>query len=190
MNDNVKDVGVLLNRDKMKLLEHTGNEKLWLFSPSVFRLYPKSGNMHEMGIKQTLRFLLMLIHGYRVYVMTDENDVVKGSITYQRGGSYRYPFARKTDIIDGPSYTVPKFRGQGVAVRIAERAMNEYEKSDVCYGTIQKDNYSSLKRTEKSDFKKVGKLRVDIFKRFINDPEGNIVLVAHYNRVNGGDNFQ
>ena len=171
--------------DRMLLLKESDNERYYLFKPRLMRLFPKSGDMKKMDFKEILLHLVRLVHGYKVYVLTDDNDNVKGSILFSKGGSFRYPFASKNDLIDGPSFTVPDYRGQGVAVRIGDAVMNEFETDyNVVYGTIRQDNVPSLKRVKKNGFVEVSKLRVDILRRFHKDQNGDHVLVAYYNKKN------
>ena len=169
--------------DRLLLLKEIDNEKYYLFKPRLMRLFPKSGDMKEMNLKEILLHLVRLVHGYKVYILTDENDQVKGSILFSKGGSFRYPFATEKDLIDGPSFTVPEFRGQGVAVRIGDAVMNEFETDyHVVFGTIREDNVPSLKRVKKNGFIEVCKLKADKLRRFHKDPNGDHVLVAYYNR--------
>lgn len=177
-------MGKLIEKtDKLLLLKESNNERYYLFKPRLMRLFPKSGDMKKMNFKEILLHLIRLVHGYKVYILTDENDVVKGSILFSRGGSFRYPFASKKDLIDGPSFTVPEYRGQGVAVRIGDAVMNEFETDyNVVYGTIMQDNLPSLKRVNKNGFIEESKLRVDCLRRFHKDPNGDLVLVAYYSK--------
>ena len=168
--------------DKLILLKEKDNERYYVFLPRLTRLYPISGDMQEMTFKKKILHLLRLIHGYKVYILTSDKDVVKGSILFSKGGSFRYPFATKKDLIDGPSYTVPDYRGQGVAVRIGDAAMNRFEKKyNTVYGTIKQDNIPSLKRVKKNGFVIESRLRVDKLKRFHKDPLGDHILVAYHN---------
>lgn len=171
--------------DRLLLLKESGNERYYLFKPRIMRLFPKSGDMKRMNFKEILLHLIRLIHGYKVYILTDDNDNVKGSILFSKGGSFRYPFASKKDLIDGPSFTVPDYRGQGVAVRIGDAVMNEFETDyNVVYGTIRQDNLPSLKRVKKNGFIEESKLKADWLRRFHKDPNGDHVLVAYYNKKN------
>lgn len=169
--------------DRLLLLKESVDEKYYLFKPRLLRLFPKSGDMKKMNLKEILLHLLRLVHGYKVYILTDDKDTVKGSILFSKGGSFRYPFATKNDLIDGPSFTVPDYRGQGVAVRIGDAVMNEFETDyNVVYGTIKQDNVPSLKRVKKNGFVEESKLRIDRLRRFQKDPQGDHVLVAYYNK--------
>ena len=164
---------VVEKSDRLLLLKECGNERYYVFRPRLMRLFPKSGDMKIMDFKEILLHLIRLVHGYKVYILTDTNDVVKGSILFSGGGSFRYPFATKNDLIDGPSFTVPDYRGQGVAVRIGDAVMNEFETDyNAVYGTIREDNYPSLKRVKKNGFIEVCKLKADRLRRFHKDPNG------------------
>ena len=174
------------NTDRLQLLKEMDNERYYLFTPRLTRLFPQSGDMKIMNLKEILLHLIRLIHGYKVYILADDHDVVKGSILFSRGGSFRYPFATEGDLIDGPSFTVPAFRGQGVAVRLGDAVMNEFETDyDTVYGTIRQDNVPSLKRVKKNGFVVESNLSIDIFRRFRKDPTGNHVLVAYHNPARG-----
>lgn len=167
-------------KDRLELLKEENGERYYLFRPGLLRLYPSSGNMRKMNCKEILLHLIRLIHGYKIYILTDENNVVKGSILYSNGGSYRYPFATKDDLIDGPSYTVPEYRGQGVAVRIGNAAMNQFEQEyNVVYGTIDCQNEASIRRVKKNGFEIICRLQADVFRRFRKCEKGNLLLVAY-----------
>jgi RimJ/RimL family protein N-acetyltransferase len=169
--------------DRLLLLKESDNERYYLFTPRLMRLFPKSGDMRKMNLKEILLHLIRLVHGYKVYILTDDQDNVKGSILFSTGGSFRYPFASKKDLIDGPSFTVPEYRGQGVAVRIGDAVMNEFESDyNVVYGTIREDNVPSLKRVKKNGFVEESKLRIDRLRRFQKDQNGDHVLVAYHNK--------
>ena len=168
--------------DRLKQLKETDTERYYVFYPRLSRLYPVSGDMRVMTLNEKALHLLRMIHGYKVYILTDKDNVVKGSILFSKGGSYRYPFATKRDLIDGPSFTVPEFRGQGVAVRLGDAIMNEFEQDyDIVYGTIKEDNIPSLKRVQKNGFIVESKLKIDKLRRFQKSEEGDHVLVAYKN---------
>ena len=175
----------VVKSDRLKLLKVLDSERYYVFHPRLLRLYPISGDMRVMTLKEKMLHILRLIHGYRVYILTDMNDVVKGSILFSQGGSFRYPFATRRDLIDGPSFTVPDFRGQGVAVRLGDAIMNEFEKDyDIVYGTIKEDNIPSLKRVQKNGFVIEGKLRIDKLRRFQKSADGDHILVTYKNKNN------
>lgn len=176
----------ILEADKMKLLSETEDEKFYVFLPSLFRLFPRSGDMRKMNLKNKIRFLWLYLSGYKVYVASTKDDIVKGSITLSRGGSFRFPFSTKNDLIDGPTYTVPEYRGQGVMVRLVDQCLNVFEKEyEKVYGTIEKENVASIKRCLKNGYDEIGFTTYhSLFHRCVINKNGEMVLVC-YTRKKG-----
>ena len=147
----------ILSSDNLKLLLCEDGLKYYLFTPSLLRLFPKSGNMRKMSFMQIARFLVMKKHGYNVYILTDDNDEILSSIVFSSGGQYRFPFATKNDLIYGPSYTVPKHRGKGYAVKLGIKALSDFEKSyEKVFATVREENLASMKCLEKTGFNNIG----------------------------------
>ena len=171
----------ILSKDKMEIIGNRG-ERLWLFNPTLFRLFPVSGNMHEMNFKQKIRFFLLLRHGYRVYVLADCEDNVLGCAMFANGGSYRYPFASKKDLICGPYYTVPEYRNQGIA-RLLSDVIDNYESEyDTIWAHIWHTNAASVKCMEKVGFQYAGRLRTKgLLQKCIPDENGGLILVKKTN---------
>lgn len=167
--------------DKVKCLQIIGDEKVYIFKPTLLRLFPVSGDTRKMDVKQKARFLLMYFSGYHVYLLTTLDDTVKCTMTFTRGGSFRYPFTTKKDLIDGPSFTVPAFRRQGAAVRLGDFIMNHYEKNyEVIYATIKNDNTPSLGRVKKNGFDVIGHVTYNNkWHRAVIDDNGESTLVAY-----------
>ena len=119
----------ILESDRLKLIDDCFDERfrLFLFKPTVFKLFPKSGNMHNMDIKQRLCFLVLLIHGYRVYILGDREDNVVCCAVFANGKMFRYPFANQNDLICGPYFIMPEYRRQGIASKLLQRVIEQYE---------------------------------------------------------------
>lgn len=166
--------------DRLELIEVVDNEKYYVFHPRLTRLFPKSGDMRTMNLREILLFLSRFVHGYKVYILTDDNDTVKGSIVISGGGQYRYPFATKKDLIDGPSFTVPAYRGQGVAYRLGDAILNRFENSyENVYGIIAEKNEASLNRVRKNGYDILYRIKVDRLRRFYKDEKGTTFLVVY-----------
>lgn len=174
----------ILAEDNLVLLKEKDGERYYLFRPRLLQLYPKSGNMRNMTLLQTLRFLGMYLAGCRVYILATEQEKVLGSITFSAGGTYRYPFSTKKDIIYGPSYTLPEYRGQGVAVRICGTVLEEFEK-DYCavYGTVAADNQASLRAMGKSGFDRVCYLSANKLTRAFRVDEMGALVLMRYTKI-------
>ena len=169
-------------RDRLRLLHEENGERYYVFTPGLFRLFPKSGDMRKMTPNETALFLARLIHGYHVYLLADDKDELKGYTVISNGGFFRFPFADKEDRITGPTYTVPEYRGQGVAVRLGNYALNQVEHGyRNVYGNVAETNTSSLRRVQKSGFVIEGRLRIDRMKRFVKDENGTMFLIVYHN---------
>lgn len=171
----------ILECDKMTVLACEDGYKYYLFTPTFSRLYPKSGNMRKMTVLQSLRFLVMKMNGYKMYLLTDETDEILSSIAFSSGSQYRFPFAGKEDLIYGPSYTMPEHRGRGYAVKLWDKVISCFEKdTKIVYATIRDDNRASIKCMEKSGFKTIGKLKGNkITRAFCMDEKGDHILVKY-----------
>lgn len=173
----------ILPSDHLVLLEENEFEKYFVFHPSIFKLFPKSGHTRKIDIKQFFRFSLMLFSGYRVYLSATHDDVIKCSIVYSAGGGYRFPFSTKNDLIDGPSFTIPAFRNQGVATRLGDKVMNEFETDyNIVYATVKKDNISCIKNLKKNGFIIIGNVTYTKRKQAVLDKNGEMILFAYYKK--------
>lgn len=80
----------ILARDRLKEVlsfDNSNGLRLFVFKPTIFRLFPKSGHTHNMTLSQKIRFFLSLLRGYSVYVLTDEAEDVIGTVAYSVGGA-------------------------------------------------------------------------------------------------------
>jgi len=121
-----------------------------LFKPSIFRLF--GGKLRKLGLRQKIRFYLNLIRGYRVYHLF-KNNIEIGYCVITNGGSRRYPFADKNDIIVGPYFIDEKYRGKKLSIFLVKKCLIDFEKNYIAaYDFIKKDNIISIKTTEASGF--------------------------------------
>ena len=170
----------ILAEDKMQIVGTLSEGVLYRFTPSPFRLFPRSGKMHRMNIEQCIRFYFLLLHGYRVYVLANKKDDVLGCVMFANGGSYRYPFASKKDLICGPYYIVPEYRNKGIAKCLLSEVITNYETEyEMIWAHIWYTNVASIKCMEKVGFKQVGKLMISkILHKCVVDENGHLVLVS------------
>lgn len=152
---------------------------LYRFKPSLFNQFPKSGNMHEMTIKQRIRFFFLYLHGYTVYVLEKSGGVI-GCALFAKGGSYRYPFADKKDLICGPYFTVPELRGKGLGAALLKEVIDYYETEyKTIYAHIWHENIASVKCMQKVGFAEVARLHTTrITGKCRIDENGKLILVA------------
>ena len=169
--------------DKLELLLFENGYKYYLFKPTLFRLFPKSGNMRKMTVMQKLRFLIMKKNGCRIYILTDDQNEVLASLAFSSGAQYRFPFSTKDDLIYGPSYTIPEYRGKGYASQLADKILSTFETNyKNVYGTVTINNVASLKCMAKSGFENVGMLRASKITRAFKEVErGDHYLLKYEN---------
>ena len=173
----------ILKSDNLKLLKKEGCYCYYLFEPTFTKLFPESGNMRKMTLMQKLRFIVMKLSGYRVYLIGTETDVFS-SVAFSSGSQYRFPFAGKNDLIYGPSYTIPEHRGKGLAAILCEQAMYEFETNyKNIYCTIKSDNASSIRCMTKIGFECIDSLSANKFTRaFKSDSNGDHFLFRYKNK--------
>lgn len=175
----------ILKQDHLILLDDQfeGIYKLFLFKPNIFRLFPKSGNMHKMDLKQKIRFGLLLIHGYRVYVLGDSQNHVVGCTVFASGKTYRYPFASENDLICGPYFIMPEYRRRGLATKLLSCVIDKYETEyDSIYAHIWHTNRASVLCMEKIGFQEIGMLyTTPILQKCVFSNNGKLILVQKKN---------
>ena len=174
--------------DKLKLIDEHFDDRfqLFLFKPTLFKLFSASGNMHNMDIKRCFRFLLLLIHGYHVYVLGDRDNNVVACALFANGRTYRYPFADQNDLICDPCFVMPEFRRQGIASKLLENVIDRYETEyHSIYAHIWHTNMASVLCMQKLGFEQVGKLSTTkLTQKCIIDEKGKLILVEKKNPKN------
>lgn len=135
---------------QMKLKYKDDNYSIKIFFPSVFKLF--GGNLRHINLHEAVRFCWALIYGYRVYhLFANEEEI--GYCVIQNGGSMRYPFATKQDIIVGPYFIKPSYRCKKLSIFLVNKCIKEFETQyKVAFDFIQKNNIASIKTTEACDF--------------------------------------
>ncbi len=150
--------------DLLSLKYSTDNYCIYQYQPKRSKLFYK--NLEPLTLKKWFRFQLELIKGYTVYYMVVSDEIV-GSCVVSRGGG-RYSFAEKKDIVIGPYFVCPEHRGHGYASVMVDDVLNhlgiEYE---YAWDWIRKDNYASIKTTERNGFEQVYEADVVGFTRKI-----------------------
>lgn len=128
--------------------------ELYEYSPTICNLF--GIDMEKHSLLTRIRFFLeiLLWGGYKVYYLKEENAFVASCIV-SYGRNRRYFFAEPEDIIVGPYYVAPNYRGRGLSVYILKLVLNNTSISyKVAWDYIFNSNIPSIKASERVGFKK------------------------------------
>lgn len=167
----------------MELLYEKNNTKLYVFNPTVRRLF--MNNMEPLHLPRRFRFILELHYGYKVYYLEKDKEII-GYCTVSNGKNPRYQFADENDIIFGPYFIKEEKRGNGYSEELLRIVLFEigleYKNA---YDYIDKKNIPSIKVTEKIGGKKIGSVRInEVTRRMTNDKDGRYGIYRVIGRGN------
>lgn len=117
--------------------------------PHIGDLFPSS--LVKLNLHEAIRWLIQLPFGYRVYCLFDGNTEI-GYYAVGGGGNPRYPFAGRPDIILGPMYIEPAYRGKGLASLLRKKACEHEKGYRSAISFIKHDNTPSIKSVLSSGF--------------------------------------
>ena len=141
---------------------------------------PLAINFEEMRIVRRFRFLYELLKGgYRVYYLADGETIV-GYCVVTPGGR-RLSVSTKNDIVLGPYFVSPEYRGKGYAKVLVRMTLQRCSYDYSCaFDWIHKGNISSIKTSESIGMKVVGHLDVvGKFRKLILNDKGNYVIYKY-----------
>lgn len=159
----------------MELIEEADGYSFYRYKPNVFKLF--HGSLRNSNLRTRIRFIIALFHGYTIYFIIKNNQEL-GYCVVSYGGSRRYKFASKKDILIGPYYIHENHRNNGLATLIIEKVISQYEcgfESAYCY--IQSVNIPSIKTVERLGFSCFSKAYYSKYLRFLKlSNEGDFLI--------------
>lgn len=166
--------------DNFREVYSEGTLKIKLYTPSIVRLF--GGKLRRLSFRQKIRFYINLIFGYRVYHLYEKNNEI-GYCVVANGGSNRYPFASKDDIIVGPYFISEEYRGRKLSIYLVRICVSELENDYIAaYDFIRKDNIASIKTTEACDIEYFSDANYTKFLRIlkpVNNHNGEFLIYRH-----------
>lgn len=130
----------------MNVVIKESNYYISLFKPKINKLF--YGSLRIINLHETIRLLLAMIHGYRIYYMFDNYNNEIGYCMVSRGGSFRYPFTNSKDIIVGPYFIKQEYRGNGFSRILVNHCIKDLETDYInAYDFIQNSNFVSIRTT-------------------------------------------
>ena len=134
----------------------------------------------NLSFVRKVRLLLEKIRGgYRVYYFSFVDSVV-GYCVVTPGGR-RLKKSTPEDIVLGPYYIAPEYRGNGYAKEMIRMTLSysSYEYR-YAYDWIDRNNISSIKVSEACGFKECGRLNVvGLFRRLVETESGSNIIFRY-----------
>lgn len=131
------------------------NLQIKRYVPTLSSLFPSP--LRNLNFHEKIRFLEMFFHGYVIYILK-KGDKDIGYCVLARGGSFRYPFASRNDLIIGPYYIDPAERGKKYSIPLINYSLNDsyYKNSKTYYAFVQRNNFASIRILEECKFSIIG----------------------------------
>ncbi len=123
------------------------------YKPTVLR--PFYMELEKLYLKRRLRLAIAYFSGYKVYYVK-ENERYVGYCVVSQGGASRYWFSNKADIIVGPYYICPEYRGRKLSELMLDVVLNRLNIDYACaYEYIAKNNRPSIKAAKSIGFYRI-----------------------------------
>ncbi len=104
----------------------------------------------------------------KVYIVrNDEDKIIHKSYVIPK--CVKFPFMKKHDIQIGPCCTEREYRGRGIYPYIVSKIISDESKNELtkAYMVVDDTNLPSINGISKVGFRKICKVKKDIFKRYI-----------------------
>ena len=146
------------------------------YTPTIF--HPFYNDMEPLGIGKRIRFFIEWFYGYKVFYLKEKNGgEIVAYCTVTSGKNPRYWFARNKDIIIGPYFTNPKYRGCGYAGCLVKTVIQELETNwNNAYAYIWKTKIASRKIMESVGGKFVMNVRNNKLHRLVEKEDGEYAV--------------
>lgn len=129
------------------------NYELFEYKPTLF--HPFYNDMEPLTIQRRVRFLIEFFRGYKCYYLSADRIIVAYSVVSPGGG--RYSFASNEDIVVGPYFVAPEYRGNHYSELLVREILNlDSLKYNAAYDWVRKNNIASMKTSNRIGFTIVG----------------------------------
>ena len=143
----------------LTLLHQEGNKSCYIYEPSPVKLLYR--HFEKMTLSRRVRLLLEYFAKgrYKVFYLAVDGELVGHCVVAQ--GNRRLKCSGTEDIVLGPYFVDPKFRGCGYAKDIVRMTLhNSGINYRYAYDYIKKANIPSVKATLACGFEKCGELDI------------------------------
>ncbi len=164
---------------RMRLLWKKEDLSLYIYDPTPFRLLYR--HFERMTVPRRVRLLLEYFAKgkYRVFYLAKDGVPVGHCVVAP--GNRRLKTSGKEDIVLGPCYVDPAFRGNGYAKLLIGAALHDGGLSyRYAYDYIKKSNIPSIKATLANGFAPCGELDIEGFFHTMIERESGAYNIYRY----------
>lgn len=156
-----------------------GSKSFYSYRPTV--LHPLYYHFEPMTLSRRVRLLLERLGkgSYKVFYLAVDDELV-GHCVVAPGGR-RLERSTQQDIVLGPYFVDPAFRGKGYAKDLISFSLHKGGlKYRYAYDYIKKDNHASRRATLACDFQHCGELNIEVFfHRLVEAPGGEYDIFCY-----------
>lgn len=142
-------------QEEQVLIDYSFKFEIW--KPSLFSIYPKGCIAFTLKIWWLMHHLHIFTNrNYGLFIVRDSNDnLIHRSVITPR--YFRFPFMGKKDLQIGDTWTMPEYRGKGLASFAIQEIVKLHKKPGHRFWyVVEEDNIPSIKTVEKAGFVKYG----------------------------------
>ena len=127
-----------------------------LWKPTLLKIIPAGLKWIPFSIWWVMNNLYMFSNkDYGLYLIYDEEILIHRSVIMPR--YFRFPFMGKKDLQIGDTWTMPEYRGEGLAPFAVQGVVKSLKKSKRKFWyVVEKDNNPSIRSIKKAGFVKYG----------------------------------
>ena len=168
-----------IDEKKLSLLCREGNKAIYEYTPNPFSLLYH--DFEKMTFPRRIRLLMEYFAkgSYKVYYLSVDGNLVGHCVVAY--GNRRLKRSSENDIVLGPYFVDPQFRGKGYAKDIIRLTLaNTTMSYRYAYDYINKSNIPSAKATLACGFEKCGELDIEGFLHKLVEREGGEYDIFRY----------
>jgi len=130
------------------------NAVLW--NPTILEIVPNGVALLPFGVWWVMHHLHLFVNqDYGLYLIYAGDDLIHRSVITPR--YFRFPFMGKEDVQIGDTWTMPEYRGKGLASFGIQKIVELYRKPGRSFWyVVEENNIPSIKTVEKAGFAKYG----------------------------------
>lgn len=130
------------------------NSTLW--NPTALEIVPKGVALLPLGVWWVMHHLhLFANQDYGLYLIYSGDNLIHRSVITPR--YFRFPFMGKEDLQIGDTWTMPDYRGKGLASFAIQKIVELHKKPGRRFWyVVEENNIPSIKAVEKAGFAKYG----------------------------------